>query len=267
MPTADRAHSIISGQGWTFTKILVALVTTLILLIDISVAVADETGLIEIYEHWNTYTLDAPPSEEKPIVLQVPEPFRYGSSKGATRNWGLNLLTFYPSFTSPQAPENAAFGVGCRGDCNGRILIAINYAKHAINNPNGLNSPNMGDAEAKMRLEKSLVPEGSSVRDLGSQYGFTRGYEVRIPKSNIVGEEIEQYLFRLSADEVNYDLSSDCSINKFARTCTLHFSLKCNPAIYVQVVAIDMKYIGEFMDVVRRTDQFVTSMVRIPACT
>jgi hypothetical protein len=222
----------------------------------------DEIGFIEIYESWGNFTLGAPPPEIKPIVLQVPEAFRYGSSRGATRNWGLNLLTYYPTFTSPQAPENASFGLNCRGDCNGRILVAINNRTHSINDPR-FNSPNMGDYIARV---EPLIPIGSTKTDVEPQHRFDNGYEVRRPASNGVGDQIDRYLFHLSEDRVHYDVAARCSINQFAQTCILHFSLKCNPAIYVQVVAIDMKHIDEFIDVVRKTDQFVTSMVRNPAC-
>jgi hypothetical protein len=225
-----------------------------------SVAREDQAGLIEIYESWGNFTLAAPPAEMKPIVLQVPEAFRYGSSKGATRSWGLNLLTYYPSFTSPQAPENAAFGLSCRGDCNGRILVSINDRTHSINAPQRFNSPNMGDYIARIQ---PLRPVGGTKTDLGPQHGFDHSYEVT-PGST--GGGIDQHLFHLSADRIHYDLAARCSINPRAKSCTLHFSLKCNPAIYVQVVAIDMKHIDEFMDTMRKTDQFVTSMVRNPPC-
>ena len=230
-----------------------------------AVAREGEADLIEIYEHWGNFTLAAPPPEMKPIVLQVPEAFRYGSSKGATRNWGLNLLTYYPTFTSPQAPENASFGLNCKGDCNGRILVAIENRAHSIGSPRSHNSPNMGDYIARIELE-SLVPIGGTKRDLGPQHGFDNGYEVRIPASNGMGDRTDRHLFRLSEDRIHYNLAAKCSINQFAEGCILYFSLKCNPAIYVKVVAIDMKHIGEFADVVRKTDQFVTSMVRSPAC-
>jgi hypothetical protein len=225
----------------------------------------EPAGSIAIYEHWGQSSLAAPPPDMPPIVLQVPEAFRYGSSKSKTRNWGLNLLTYYPRFTSPEAPENAAYGLKCAGDCNGRILVAINNRTHSIDDPR-FHSPNMGDYIARVDLQR-LVPIGSTKTDLAPQHGFDSGYEVLIPASNGVGDRVEQHLFHLSEDRVHYGLAADCEINQFARTCTLHFSLRCNPAIYVQVVAIDMKHLDEFMDVVRKTDQFVTSMVRDPACT
>lgn len=228
-------------------------------------ALDQTTGFVEIYEHWAQYTLAAPPPEIHPVLLQIPKAFRYGSSKEATRNWGLNLLTYYPSFTSPRAPQNASFGLDCKGDCNGRMLVSIESRTHSIRSIDRFNSPNMGDYIARVDLQR-LVPIGSTKTDLGPQSGFDSGYEVRIPASNGVGDRTEQHLFRLSEDRVHYDLAADCSINQFAKTCTLHFSLKCNPAIYVQVVAIDMKHFDEFMDVVQKADQFVTAMVREPSC-
>jgi hypothetical protein len=229
---------------------------------------AGDDGIIEIYEYWGTYALNAPPPDMKPIILQTPEAFRYGRSKGATRNWGLNFLTFYPSFSSPAAPENAAFIRDCVGDCNGRILVAISNRSHAIHNPGitrGVDYPNMGDYMTEGRL-KNLTPTGGTITKLGPQQGFDSGYEVRIPPNDGVGGQVKRYLFHLSEDRVHYDLLAECEENKFARTCTLHFSLKCNPAIYVQVVAIDAKHLDELMDVTSKTEQFVTSMVRVPAC-
>jgi hypothetical protein len=229
---------------------------------------ASEDGVVELYEHWNTYTLDAPPDDMKPIIFQVPEAFRYGSSKGSTRNWGLNLLTFYPNFRSSAAPENIGFGSGCIGDCNGRMLVAINNSEHAVHHPNvthGIDYPNMGDFIAAARL-KNLAPKGLAITELGPQHGFDRGYEVQIPQYGAIVEKKNRYLFHLSEDHVHYDILAECQENKFAQTCSLHFSLKCNPAIYVQVVALSEKHLDELLDVVSKTDQFVTSMVRPPAC-
>src|SRR5947207_2798495 len=76
---------------------------------------AAEPETIEIYEPDGTHSLDAPSQDMQPIVLQVPGKFRYGSSKGNSRNWGLNVLTYYPSFTSPEDPENAKFSLSCVG--------------------------------------------------------------------------------------------------------------------------------------------------------
>jgi len=223
-------------------------------------------GLIEIYENWGAYTLNAPPPEMQPIVLQVPDAFRYSSIKLATRNFGVNILTYYPNFTSPKAPENSAYSLErCTGDCNGRVLIAINNSAHAIHHPelgDGFDAQNMGDYLMHVS-HRYPVPNGSAVTEFGPQYGFDGGIEVRMPPGN---GNTNRYMARLSGDRIHYDLFADCTINKFARTCTLHFSLKCNPSVYIQVVAIDMVHINEFMNVVDKADRFVTSMMRYPVC-
>jgi hypothetical protein len=135
----------ISGVLLRSIAVSIVLATVCASLNTVPLASADGASLIEIYEHIGDFTLAAPPPDMKPITLQAPEAFRYGSSKGVVRNWGLNLLTYYPSFTSPEAPENRPFGLSCAGDCNGRILISIENWSHEISNPRGLNSPNMGD--------------------------------------------------------------------------------------------------------------------------
>jgi hypothetical protein len=239
---------------------------------------AQEAGLIEIYEHWGTYALDAPPSDMMPIVLQVPKAFLSRSGNQAARSWGLNLITFYPSFTSPLAPENVPFIGRCAGDCNGQILISVNNRTHTIHHPDvtrGIDYPNMGDEQARFRIsereshtrgEMSLIANGDTVTALEPLYEFDGGYEVRSPPGKGGAEQIHQYLFHLSGDHIHYDVTAECSINEFARKCAFHFSLKCSPVIYVQVTGLEMKHLGQWKDAVARVDRFVSSMVRVPAC-
>jgi hypothetical protein len=145
------------------------------------------------------------------------------------------------------------------------MLIGIENRTHSINNPKHFNAPNMGDFIARVAMELR-PPLGAAKNDLKALHGFDIGYEVRIPGANGIGDRTYQHLFHFSPDKKHYDLAAKCSLNEFARTCTLHFSLKCNPAIYVQVVAIDMKHIDKWADIVLKTDQFVSSMVRHPVC-
>jgi hypothetical protein len=229
-------------------------------------AQTDGPGVIEIYEHYDHYTLDAPPPDKKPIILKVPEEFRYGGSKGATRNWGLNLLTFYPSFTSPRAPENTKFASHCIGICNGQVLIAIENRTHSINSPIHYNSPNMGDyiAHANIKWNRNF-PSSQKLTELGPQDGFTSGFEI----ADIIPGQLSttrKYFFRLSPDKVHYDLTAECNTNQYGTHCTLHFSLSCNPAIYVSVNGIGGSYLQYASDIQEKTDKFVSSMVISPAC-
>jgi len=234
---------------------------------------AGQADYVEIFQVGGTNTghsLESLPPDAKPIVLEIPDEFRYGSSRRVSRAWGLNILTFYPGFTSPTAPENAKFTHSCVGDCNGRMLISIENKRQPIHNPSGttnhIDYPNMGDAIAHSQIENPIFGRGAEKIPLGPQDGFDSGFETHAPSRDANSEQIHKYLFHLSPDRVHYDLAAECQLNKFAKTCRLHFSLKCNPAIYVQVVAIDMRHIDQFADVVAKTDAFVSSMVRRPEC-
>ncbi len=137
---------------------------------------AAESGIIEIYEHYGTYTLASPPAEMQPIVLRIPAAFLYGSSKIGGRNWGLNLLTYYPAFSSPSDPENANFGLRCAGICNGRILISVQNRTHSISQT----IPNMGDFIARSELKWRKTPPSPPnvrVRDIDPVEGFEEGFE------------------------------------------------------------------------------------------
>ena len=228
---------------------------------------ADESGLVAIYPY-ATGKIPLPPSIMKPIILQIPEAFRYGSSKGVTRAYGVNIMTFYPSFTSPRDPRNAPFIGGCTGDCNGQMLIEVEDEAWEVHNPDKYgwgDYPNMGDAMAHRFLEHPLVPNGAVVTRLGPQHGFDSGLQIDASKPSL-GGKIERDYFHLSPDHVHYDLAVECEINKFAKGCSLYFSLKCDPALYIDVGVLQMNRIDEFFDVMAKTDRFISSMTRKPAC-
>jgi hypothetical protein len=229
-------------------------------------AVAREDGgsLYEIYKHWGAFTLDAPPPEMKPIVLQVPRVRLWEQRKSDTR-LGVQYPNVLPKFHEPKGAGKQCIWLGLPGRLQ-RAHIDCGEQQSALHNSGRFDAPNMGDYIARVNLEL-LRPLGAKKDDLEVLHGFDSGYEVRIPASYGIGDRSEQYLFHFGPDKKHYDLAAKCSLNEFARTCTLHFSLRCNPAIYVQVVAIDMKHIDAWKDIVQRTDQFVSSMVRDPACT
>ena len=234
---------------------------------------APEPGTIEIYEPDGTYTLAAPPPDMQPIILQVPEKFRYGSSKGSVRNWGLNILTYYPSFTSPQDPENAKFGLDCAGLCNGQVLIAVNNQARGISRTG---SPNMGDFIARNTVKWNKTPPyppNVQVRDLEPPEGFDEGFEREIralgdAPSGVSPKvaDVEQFYFRKAADGIHYDLAATCRVNPERTACILHFSLNCDPGISVSVNGLDGQYLKLSRDIKAKTDHFISQMVKAPAC-
>jgi hypothetical protein len=234
---------------------------------------AAEPGTIEIYESEGAYILADPPPHMHPIILQVPENFRYGSSKGASRNWGINILTYYPNFTSPEDPENAKFGLSCAGDCNGRILILVENMSRGLARSN---SPSRGDYVARATTKWYLTPPYPSnvrVSSLGPNFGFDEGYErvTTVPdpvtgrmSSNIA--RVERYYFRKAADKAHIDLAATCNVNSQRTTCILHFSLRCNAGIAVSVNGLDSQYLPSSGDIKDKADHFISEMVRVPAC-
>ena len=231
---------------------------------------AAEQGTIAIYEYYGTYTLDAPPPEMHPIVLQIPDAFRYGSSKGSVRNWGVNILTYYPSFSSPEDPTNARFGLDCAGICNGRILISVANRPHSLSLSG---SPNMGDYVARSLIKWELTPPyppNIRVRALGPAEGFDESFErVTMPIDRAPGRNarVEHIYFRRAADKAHYDMAATCDVEEERTTCILHFSLLCIPAIYVSVHGLDISYLKTSQDIKERADRFVSAMVKDPLCT
>ncbi|WP_375415522.1 hypothetical protein [uncultured Bradyrhizobium sp.] len=267
------------GQDWPsagkFMRMIAAIAVIGTLIVSSAsvdgVARASVSRVIEIYEQYGTYTLDAPPPEMQPIVLSLPEQFLYGSSKEGSRNWGVNILTYYPSFTSPQDSINASFGLKCVGICNGQILISVQNRKHSISST----SPNMGDFIARTELKWSKTPPYPSnveVRDIEPSEGFDEAFEhvtnaIVFPLTNkyqLPAQTKRTYLRK--AGSSYYDLTAICNVNNLKISCILHFSLDCNPAIYITVNGVDGSYLHLATDIKVKTDRFVSAMVKKSAC-
>jgi hypothetical protein len=229
---------------------------------------ATEAETIEIYEYYGKYTLDAPPTELQPIVVSIPRKFLYGRSRSTpSKSWGINLLTYYPSFSSASDPGNANFGLSCIGFCNGRVLVAVANRSHSITT----SSPNMSDfiARAQIRYKKypAKVPPNAQVRELDAIGPFDEGFERKLTTLSDPGvAQIDRVYMRKSRSQTAYDLVATCRVNPSKTTCTLHFSLACNPAVYISVVGIDGSYLKLSADIQEKTDRFVSTMVRNPPC-
>jgi hypothetical protein len=220
----------------------------------------------EVFEHRGAFTLDAPPPEMHPIVLSVPREFLYGSEI-ARRNFGVNILTYYPSLNSPSDRKNADFGVACAGICNGRILISIENRAHSISK----SSPNMADfiARAELRwLKTPPYPPNVYVTDLGSKVdGFEEAFERTT--STLADGKIaltKRIYLKRDADGVHYYLVAVCDVTDRKTGCTLHFSLACNSEIYVSVNGVDGSYLDRAVDIKEKIDRFISTLVREPSC-
>jgi hypothetical protein len=209
----------------------------------------------------------------EPIILQVPERFRYGSSKGNSRNWGLNILTYCPSFTSPDDPENPKFGANCAGICNGRILIAVENQVRALSR---LGLPNMGDFIARntMRwLKTPPYPQNVQVHDLRGSDRFDEAFErvTTVPSdatnsSSSHFAEVQKFYFRRAENVSHYDLAATCNARAERTTCILHFSLLCDAGISISVNGLDEQYLKFSGDIKEKVDRFISGMVRTPPC-
>jgi hypothetical protein len=225
-------------------------------------SLADTAQVFDVYEYRGKDSLDA-----APISIKIPADL-ITRKPTTTRVFGVNILTFYPSFTSLKDPQNAAFGAGCVGICNGRILIGIKSRTHSID----ASTPNMGDWMAKSHLKWHKTPPYRSnveVTDIDvAGTGFTEAFEVktRDPVSKRVASTQIFYL-RKSARSNHFDLTASCAVGLAITGCTLNFSLACEPAVYVAVHGIDRSNLQEAADIKEETDQFISKMVLSPSCS
>ena len=250
---------------------------------------ASKPGIVEIYQPDGVHTLQNPPADVPPIILKIPEKFRVHSSKGGTRDWGLNLLTYYPGFASPLEPQNAKFGLSCAGFCNGRILVSIenlgrNFKQVDITEQKyySLIWPNAYALDLLRKKKKELIwtlhHANLHITDFPAGDGFDIVFEELITAMedapNIIPRNfkaIRRYYLRWNQDLGYYDLVTECHVpsgnNSFERfSCTLHFSLTCNPAVSVKVTGVDEKFTSEFGNLKTETDKFVSAMLVKPFC-
>lgn len=228
-------------------------------------SLADDVVTVNLYESYGVYNLDSPPPEMRPIVLAIPSAFLFGSDANNTRAWGVNLLTYYPTFTSTKDPENAHFGLECIGICNGRILVSVANRTHSITP----SSPNMGDFIAKARLkwwQPPFMPSNAQTRTLPPVEPFAQGFEQALFNPDGTVGEVERIYVHRPKIEGPYDLTATCVVNSPRTTCTLHFSLTCNPTVYLSINGIDGSYLSRSTDIREKTDRFVSAMIRDPNC-
>jgi hypothetical protein len=228
---------------------------------------ASDSIVVEIYE----YRGGLPSSDERPVVLNVPSKFIYRNS-GRLRTWGINLLTYYPSFASSNEPANAQYGPGCIGICNGRILISVENRTGSISS----GSPNMGDFIARVEEKWQRTPPYPSnvrVHDISEKEGFDDAFErdtfasAESLRNEMLPARIQRTYFRKAQDGAHYDLTATCEVVPAKSSCILHFSLSCNPAIYVSIHWVDASFLSRAADIKEKADQFVSSMVREPSCS
>ena len=59
------------------------------------------------------------------MILRIRQQFRFRSSIGQTQSLGINLITFYPGFTSLADSRNYWYGSRCIGYCNCQMMVSI----------------------------------------------------------------------------------------------------------------------------------------------
>jgi hypothetical protein len=191
------------------------------------------------------------------IVLRIPQQFRFRSSIGQTQSLGINLITFYPDFTSLADPRNYAYGSGCIGYCNGQMMISIE------------NVP----ADWSGSLQKRLFDEGYlggltdhkphyfgvEVEDINPILGFDTAFD-----QNLVNGYRTRILLKGESDNNPNPLSAKCMMDA-VQVCELLFTLKCAPIVDIKVVW-HYDHLSEAFQLQKRVDDFVSAMLVQPQC-
>ncbi len=220
-------------------------------------AEAADDGIVELYDR----DKEASPN---PIVIQVPPRFRYQSRDGRTGRWKdykhqeTSLRTFYPSFSSPRDPVNVARGFqhGCIGYCEGEINITIGNIKLPLGTGK---SSNYAEVVAGRRAS---WPGG--MQPAAAQFGFAQAFDETFASN---GRQTGKRIFLMSSnDAARYSLVAECSMQTPNHICSLFFSLACNPDIGIEVGSWYYEHLDEALEIHRRVDAFVSSMVKEPKC-
>lgn len=248
-----------------------------------------EQHIIEIYAPDGRHNIQDPPTDTPPIVLRIPEEYRVYTSKGTIKDWGVNVMTYYPGFTSPEDPQNAKFGLRCAGYCNGRIFIHLENVGRSLKQADpaekkyySLIPPNAYALRLLQKKKEELLPgyhhQNLHITEFPPEADFNEIFEELITTledaPNIIpghfSKKIRHYL-RWNREHEYYDLVADCQIPSSNGdfepfVCTLYFSLKCNPAVDIKITGIDGKFMPEFGNVTAEVNKFVSRMMVTPVC-
>lgn len=225
-----------------------------------------EPGRIELYPYAGNYLIQSPPPDIHPAVFMVPQEFRWGStrntSKVSNHAWGIQILTYYPSFGSPAAPQNKTVGLDCVGYCNGRILIYIAYKPTMLSD----NIANFADANVRGQLSSrefttNLPQHIATYKDLGPRGPFTGGFEHLVQGAQHLKNGLDEQIFWRKTKDGHYDMVARCSPNAPNPICLMDFSASCNPAISVEVT-VGMRDIDRADDLKAKANAFLLPMIK-----
>lgn len=224
-----------------------------------------EQPTVELYDN----TLGQ--ADSHPILLLIPEKYRYGSSKTITKSWGINILTYYPSFSAPSEPENKSFGLNCAGFCNGRILISLQ------NRFSALNGTRLSTADFLVTMmtqayhdnQPSNVDIFDNIQTLGFDHVFTRVVHPKdinglIPDAST---HVDKYLYHKVSPDTGYDLFIHCSMSTPVHVCDIHFSSSCINILSIEVSGIPFEQVKDAFDIYKKVDQFISSLLPKSHCT
>ena len=247
-----------------------------------------EQDVIEIYEsELVKHTLDDPPTDVPPIVLKLPEKFRILTSKGAVRDWGASLMTYYPSFTSPRDPENANYGLNCVGYCNGRIHVSIeNVGRNAPSptNPKGhFHTDYIVRNILSMKNDWAIEtawPRLAISNTLYTDFPPGAGFDMVFEELNTADDDarnirpgyykhVNRYYIHKNKEPNYYDFLVECQVpsgDNQAFFCEFHFSLLCNSAVFVKASIVKGEHMLDFFAIKSTVDRFVSDMIVKPEC-
>jgi hypothetical protein len=192
------------------------------------------------------------------IVLRIPQQFRFRSSIGQTQSLGINLITFYPDFTSLADSRNYWYGSGCLGYCNGQMMVSIE------------NVPADWSASLQKRLfDKGYLriltnhkptSFGIEVEDIDPILGFEKVFDQRLADAYRT-----RILLKGENDNKLTPLSAECSMSTTVQVCELYFTLKCAPMVDIEAIW-PYDHLSEAFQLQKRVDDFVSAMLVQPQC-
>jgi hypothetical protein len=218
-----------------------------------------DNGVTHLYERSND------DESSNSITLVVPLGFRYQSRTQRIGEWSyrthdnVSLTTFYPDMSSPRDSANLAAGLyRCYGkatQCGGQFEVTIQNVARIERDGKRLT---YADATAD-QISGYLARWRGGKISRAPQYGFDEEF-------NANGLIADKYFFERAHGRDSYRLVVECDTKSPVRFCKLYFSLGCDPRIGVKVEHWPYEKMQDAKDLHRRLEEFVTPMVKEPAC-
>lgn len=203
------------------------------------------------------------------VRLEIPKRYAYHMPGSTAPHRGLMyFFAFYPDFSAATDSQNANVNpYRCPGYCNGLLVISLENVGLHRNNANATELYAHNYLNKRVSGDRTRGNGRSTVKivEHTPQFGFDIIFdEVASYKGETTLDN--KFLMKYDKTKLYFDLVAECDLVSQNKTCELIFSSRCAPGMAIKVGRWEYSRMALALDVWRRADKFVHSMIQNDDC-